>query len=263
MQTQFYIYSNGQQEGPFTIGEIESRMKSHQLSMGDYIYVEEKSDWIMLMDFEPLKGMKPNPKKDGRADFKTLKHEENLSAQEWFVLKGENRYGPFALTELIKMLQEKSLFEYEYIWRSGMSNWQRVAEVDEFKPEKIRELKEVKDMSEVFFRRRHARAKYDGSIIVHDNKRVWKGRGIEISAGGAGLVIENSMLIPGQVLYLHFKPGDGVPPFNAVCEVVSKRFLKGIKHQEQAIHYGVKFTTIGDKAIGNLTHYAEKAKVAA
>ena len=98
--------------------------------------------------------------------------------------------------------------------------------------------------------------------MVHDNKKVWKGQGFEISSGGAGIIMEHSMIVPGQVLYLHFKPADVVPPFNAVVEVVSKRFLKGVKHKDQTIHYGVKFTSIGEKALGHLNDFTQKGKAA-
>lgn len=267
MQTQFYVYINGQQEGPLSVKEVEHKLKAGEMAPSDFIYVEEKSDWISVVDFAPLTehAKKASPKIAKPPKTENVSASEGMGEEEWYTLKGENRYGPFAFADLIRMLQEKSLFEYEYVWRSGMATWQRVAEVEEFKADKIRNLKNSgeKGVSELFFRRRHKRARFDGSIIIHNNKQVWKGQSIEISAGGAGLVIENTMIIPGQTLFLHFKPGEGVPPFNAVCEVVSKRFLKGIKHKEQSIHYGVKFTNIGDKAQGFVSDFAEKGKKAA
>ncbi len=267
MQSEFYIYVNGKQMGPYPMGDVVKMMEARQVDPSDYIYVEEKADWIFLMDYEPLKNQGV-PVGSKKANSKREDDSERIEAtdpHEWYILKGENRTGPFAFIDLVKMLQEKSLYEYEYVWRPGMDSWQRVAEVADFKPDKIRDLKRSKDTSltEVFFRRRHARAQFGGSIVVHDNKRVWKGHGFEISSGGAGIVMEHSLLVPGQVLYLHFKPADVVPPFNAVVEVVSKRFLKGVKHKDQTIHYGVKFTSIGEKALGHLNDYTQKGKAAA
>lgn len=268
MQSEFYIYVNGKQMGPYPLAEVIKLMESKQVDPSDYIYVEEKSDWVFLMDYEPLKnkGAAVGSKKPSiPANVEAGESGEATDPQEWYILKGENRTGPFAYIDLIKMLQEKSLFEFEYVWRPGMDSWQRVAEVGDFKPDKIRNIKRSKDASltEVFFRRRHARAQFGGSILVHDNKRVWKGHGIEISSGGAGIIMEHSMIVPGQVLYLHFKPADLVPPFNAVVEVVSKRFLKGVKHKDQTIQYGVKFTSIGEKALGYLNEFTQKGSKAA
>jgi len=263
MQSEFYIYRNGKQEGPFSKEKVIEKIKAQDLSASDFVYLDEKSDWVLVMDYEPLteyiKTAKPKtvpPKKPTK--------ESATASQEWYILKGENRYGPFTYPDLIKMLQEKALFEYEYVWKTGMESWVRVAEVEDFTADKIRGLKDEakSNLSEVFFRRRHARAHYGASILVHDNKHVWKGQGLEISPGGAGLIMDNSMILPGQVLFLHFKPGEGVPPFNAVCEVVSKRFLKGVRHKDQAIQYGVKFTSIGENARGTIEDYAEKGSAA-
>ena len=195
-------------------------------------------------------------KKAGEVKKGSLSKDEN----EWFILKGENRYGPFSYLELVKMLQEKSLYEFDFIWHQGMSSWKRVAELSEFNVDKIKTLKKSDevDVSEVFFRRRHARAQYGASILVHNNKSVWKGQGIEISAGGAAVVIENAALQPGQILFLHFKPGDGVPPFNAICTIVNKQFLNNASSTATPVRYGVKFTSISYSVQQSIADYTKK-----
>ena len=150
MQTEFYIYVNAKQMGPYPIGEVVKMMESRQVDPSDYIYVEEKADWIFLMDYEPLKnkGAAVGSKKSHvKTKSEGEDHSEATDPHEWYILKGENRTGPFAFIDLIKMLQEKSLYEYEYVWRPGMDSWQRVAEVVDFKPDKIRDLKRSKDTS--------------------------------------------------------------------------------------------------------------------
>jgi hypothetical protein len=183
---------------------------------------------------------------------------------EWYVLKGENKFGPFAYMDLVKMLQEKKVFEFDYVWHAQLGSWTRMAELKEFQPQSIQNLQsaEMPELSEVFFRRRHKRASFNASILVHDNKSVWKGEGIEISAGGAGLYMDNAMLVPGQTLFLHFKPGDGVPPFNATCEIVSKKFMKGIKDRKSPIKYGVKFINIAPTTQEMIAEYAGREDAA-
>lgn len=243
----FYVSHNGEQKGPWSAQDILKKLKAQDLAWSDYIYDEGKGDWVMLMDHpeftSQFKSMsaKPAPPKPRKEEPK--REVEATADKEWFVLKAENKYGPFSMLEIIRMLQEKNIFEYDYVWHQAMTTWKRIAEVDEFKPEKIRALKESgsSEVQEIFFRRRHARAEYGASILVHNNKKVWKGESLELSSGGAGLVIENQEFNPGQTLFLHFKPGDGVPPFNAICTVVSKQMpLPG----RTAVRYGVKFTSI-------------------
>ena len=82
---------------------------------------------------------------------------------------------------------------------------------------------------------------------------------MEVSEGGAGVVMENAMLVPGQELYLHFKPGDGVPPFNAICEVVSKEFVKDLRDRSAPIKYGLKFKSLSSETQKFLKDYTKRS----
>lgn len=282
----YYISHNDEQLGPWTVSEIVERVNSGELTHLDYLYNEEVEDWVALMEFEPVSSqlgkqkpaLPPKEKphlekvevKSEKVDEDTSKGDEsdaNISSDlstEWYILKGENKFGPFSYTEVVKMLQQKVIFEFDFAWNAKMTAWQRIAEIGEFTEDKIKALKStlMPEISEVFFRRRHRRVSYGGTILVHDNKTVWKGRGVEISSGGAGVVMENSMVVPGQVLYLHFKPGDGVPPFNAVCEVVSKKFEDGVHEKNASVQYGLKFVNISEDTQGFLQEFTKRGVAA-
>lgn len=252
-QTLFYVARNGKQEGPISLDAIVERVNTKTLDPSDYLYDEEKKDWVMLMAHPPLserlKGAKPvsapaAPQKKVEPD-----------AAEWYVLKDNNKFGPFGHTEVVKMLQEKSLREFDYVWHAKLPSWERVASVPDFSPDSMKQLKDsgVTGLNEIFFRRRHARAEYGASILLHDNKRVYKGQSVEVSAGGAGIVVENGSWKKGDQIYMHFKPGDGVPPFNAVCEIVSKKGSGSEKYQ-----YGVKFTSIPVNTAEQINEFARQ-----
>jgi hypothetical protein len=225
----YYVAKNGQQEGPFSVDQISERLKSKDLLSTDYIYDNEISDWISLSQFTPL--------------VKVISENNNNDNESWYILKSENKYGPFSHLELVKMLQDKSLFDFDFVWKSSMSSWQQVSELNEFSSESIRKLMSISEdiKSEIFFRRRHLRVQYGASIIAHNNIKVWRGNSLEVSAGGAGIFMENEDLTAGDTIFLHFKPGDGVPSFNAVCEIVSKKPYTDTTLGPQ---YGVKFNKI-------------------
>ena len=262
----FYLTQNGKPVGPWALNEIIKNLKSNGLAWTDYLYDEAKQDWVLLMDHPALlshfretggvsaKGATPSPKNPQSKG----KPEELSNDKEWFVLKDENKYGPFTFVDLVKMLQDKNLYEFDYIWNSGFTNWKRVSECEEFRPEKVRALRGSghPEIEEVFFRRRHARARYGASLVVHNNQKVWKGESLEISPGGCGLFIENSLLEPGQTLFLHFKAGDGVPPFNAICQIVSKQMSTNGSAQ---VKYGVKFTSISRQVQLAIKGYTDNA----
>lgn len=286
MQSSFYVSHMGQQMGPYQVDEIVNLVGDGTLSPLDYVYDEAKGDWILFLEHEQLaervKALKPKappkpaPQKQEAAEpmpkVKAVAgvpaHMNEFMSREWYVLKGENKFGPFAYTDVIKMLQQGVIFEFDFAWYNGLDTWKRIAELDAFSKENVRSLKEtvLPEIREVFFRRRHKRVNYGGTCLIHDNKTVWKGKGVEISEGGAGIIMENSLCVPGQQLYLHFKPGDGVPPFNAICEIVSKDYVGDIRDPKAPVKYGLKFKTISaetQKFLHDYTNSASTGKKAA
>ncbi len=266
-QMEYYVSANGEQQGPFTAEQIVERVNRKTLDASDYLFDESKQDWIMLMAHsqlsQALKTLKPVSSTSG-SSVSALRAGQSKDGgggeiTEWFVLKGESKFGPFSYPELIKMLQDKSIFEFDYVWHVGLKAWERIATIAEFSPDKVRNFRGSNEgpINEVFFRRRHARAHHGASILVHDNRAVYKGRSIEVSAGGAGIVIENAMLQPGESLYLHFKPGDQTPPFNAACEIISKSFVNA-SDKSAPVRYGVKFTKIETQTQQILNEFALK-----
>lgn len=168
---------------------------------------------------------------------------------EWFIQKGANRYGPFTYLGVVRALQEKTVYEFDLIWKTGMTEWVRIAEHAEFSPDRIRDLVTTKNDAEgIFQQRQHPRIAFDSEVIVHDNRSAWLGKAYEGSAGGSGLVIENATLVPGQTVLLHFAAREDLPSFNALCEIVGKRYTKEIKDARSPVHYAVRFLKIDPMA---------------
>lgn len=262
MGNQYYLSSNGTHIGPFNFETILKKIEAQEHQWTDYIFDEEIGEWVMLLEHPKFCGkLAEKPASRPACTPKVTFTKELLKDKEWFIFKDGNNYGPFCQLELIQMLQEKALYEYDYIWHSKLPNWKHVAEVEDFAPEKIRSMKDSSeaDVAEIFFRRRHIRASYEASLIVHDNKTVFRGQALEISAGGAGVLIDSANLHPGQSLFLHFQPGDGVPPFNAVCQIVSKQYVKEAGSAVDPVKYGVKFTTLSQSARESIKNYTARA----
>lgn len=275
----YFVSHSSQQMGPYTVDEIVRHVAEGTLSPLDYVYDESKSDWLLFLEHpelaEKVKELKPKAPPQVQKNSEVPKKEsvkaakkgnlpsvlEEAMSHEWFILKGENKFGPFAYTDVVKMLQQGVVYEFDFAWHEGREGWDRIAELSYFNKDNMRALKEnsMPEISEVFFRRRHRRVNYGSTIIVHDNKKVWKGKAVEISEGGAGVIMENAMVIPGQELYLHFKPGDGVPPFNAVCEVVSKQYVSDLADKSSPVRYGLKFKSVSTEAEGVIKEFTKKA----
>lgn len=272
MKNNYFLSKNEKQIGPFTEEQILEKIKTKEVSWMDYIFDETKKDWILLMEHKKfnsyftesiLKKAKSDPVKNSVNKKEPTALKDSVDPKAWYVLKDNNNYGPFSIAEIIQMLQAKILFEFDYVWQSKFEGWKRVAEVPDFSSENIQKLLKSgnPEVSDYFFRRRNVRVNYGCSLVVHDNKQIYKGRSLEISSGGAGVYIETNQFLPGQNLFLHFQPGDGVPPFNAICTIVSKQFNNGVKGSgKEEYRYGVKFTSISQTIKQKIQEFAENGK---
>ena len=249
----YYIAQNGIQKGPWTLDAISEKLASKEVGWNDYIYDQKIEDWVLLLEFPILTQLFNKSFKNPIVEPKKTKNvDDSVKDRAWYILKQNNNYGPFSKHEMVQMLQSKTLFEYDFIWKKEQDSWKRLADVDEFAPDQIKSLYETwsKDRDgEVFYRRRHERAHYQGSLIIHDRKKIYKAHTFEISPGGAGLMFENTEFPLQQELHLHFRPSDQVPAFNATCKIVNKSGAK----------YGVQFTQISTGAKESISKFTKKA----
>ena len=277
----YLVSRQGLAMGPFPIDEIVAKVKAKEIDLFDYIFDEKTEDWVLLMEFPQLaaqlKSSKPPRPPAPVAEIPQQRQAETTrgeakkssgkkpegkpmlpqipltmtpsastahSISEWFVLKGENRFGPFSYTDVVRMLQQKVVFPFDLIWHAGLENWRRVVELEDFHPDTIRSLfQNSNKKQEVFVERKFKRKPFNGRVVVHDNLSLWKGESFEISKGGVGINMSNSLVVPGQHVFVHFRQHEGWPAFNAVCEVVSKKFVS----DASPVQYGLRFLSMSQE----------------
>lgn len=273
----YKVSHQGQEVGQFTLEEIITKVRSKELELFDYIFEPAQNDWILMMEHpalaEKLRSQKPPRPPGPAAPTPTPKAKTTPAAtvaapasvttagigttsetgtptpahdgSEWFVLKGEHRFGPFGFGEVVRMLQQKVVFPFDFVWHAGLGDWQRLAEVPEFHADRIKTLFEKNGKkSEIFTARKHKRKKFSSRVIIHDNLSLWKGESFEISKGGVGITMRNALVVPGQQVFVHFSGHEELPAFNAVCEVVSKKFV----NDDSPVEYGLRFLSMSPES---------------
>lgn len=275
-QTEFFVSKGERQLGPWSLTELASRLASSEIAITDFVFDDGRQDWMPLFECEALKAhlaqSKPKgapPKKTTTAKVQVV--ETKVEAQpetkavetavgtgttergEWYVQKGTHRYGPFTHAGVVRALQEKTVYEFDLVWREGMNEWVRIAQHDEFSPERIREV--AASNGEAIIRRQNPRMQFDNEVIVHDNRSVWLGRSVEGSVGGSGVVIENATLVPGQTVLLHFAAKEDLPAFNALCEIVGKKFVGDIRDAKTPVQYSLRFVKLDSQAEPRVQEY--------
>lgn len=263
---QFHVARGETPVGCFSIDEILARVEKGELDPLDHVYDEDKLDWIAI-SFHPSFSRHTEFWKRLGASKKSAQTSAATSVQtehqpeEWFVLKGDHRFGPYEYLELVRLTQEKSLNDWDFVWTKRFPKWVRIAALSEFKPEAIQALRETLSerlggtLNEVFFRRRYARAAFEGSILVHNNQRLFKGKSLEMGAGGISLVLQDGDLSVGDKVHVHIKPSKDTPAFNSSCEVMSRRAVSAGDSRAQIV-FGIKFLELDDRVKSQIDRWA-------
>ncbi len=166
-----------------------------------------------------------------------------MNNKQWFVLKGESKFGPFQYSDLISMMQNKALFDFDYVWTEGFDVWKPLADLEDFSAAQLKNL--ANENEELFNRRTCPRVELSKNVYVHNDTLLWRGRTITLSEKGALVLMENPSLLPSQLVTLHFKNADGHPSFNVVAEIIAKKSTKERLHQASCLRYAIRFLRVG------------------
>ncbi len=186
-------------------------------------------------------------------------HALKKTESKWYILRGENKYGPFEFQTMIAMIQKGELFDYNYIWSPQMEGWQPLGEVEEFSKERLSSIIRTQDpISHAFSRRGADRAEVTIPICGHNDEFFFNGQLISISLNGALVLINNPLLLPGQKLILNLGKNEiNLKSFNVLAQIVRKNFSRQRLNVKSGLNYAIKFVEAPDwgiKQIQNLVN---------
>lgn len=178
---------------------------------------------------------------------------EVSTSNEWHVLKGETQYGPYTYEEMIRMMQTNLIYGYDYVWSPHLESWTSASEIEEFSLDRLARLAEQNKEQEVFSKRAHDRVLCTLPCYVTDQQTLWEGTVENLSEGGALILMKNPVLLPGNIVHVHFRSrNEKDTAFNCMAEVLTKRLVKVRIQHDTGIHYAVKFlskTPVADQQI--------------
>ncbi len=264
----FYIYANDEQLGPLSVSEIVEKIVSNEFKLSDFVYDEDSENWVTILNHsyimkcvegtdqseeptlvgqsendEDIENIQEEPENHAVESKEDIEDNDLYLEKEWFVLRNEDRYGPFSQVEMVQMLASKILHEYDYVWKTDLKSWTKIAEMEDFgksEIEKISNLYDVEqDIENHFFRRRYPRRLCNIPVVVQAGEKVYTGTGISLGESGVGLTIENADLKEQSNILLNFKPGDHLPAFSAECKIINIT-----KNSDGALRCGVEFVKI-------------------
>lgn len=174
---------------------------------------------------------------------------EIQTADEWMILKGEDQFGPFSYSEVISLLQENSLHQFDYIWSSHLETWTPIADLAEFSADRIIRIVEKNDKHESFGIRKFDRKPIKLKAYCHNNKKLWFGQTESLSLGGAMITMENPLLTPDENIIIHFgKTTEDDNAINVSAQIITKKLIKQKIQHDTNIQYAVRFLNMSDEA---------------
>ncbi|OFZ31262.1 MAG: hypothetical protein A2622_01325 [Bdellovibrionales bacterium RIFCSPHIGHO2_01_FULL_40_29] len=169
-------------------------------------------------------------------------HPEN----DWFVLLGDQKFGPYDYKTMISMMQKHELMDYNYVWAAHLDSWTPVYQLEEFSKDRFQILlQKESEYLNTFIQRKSARIEVDIPLMGHNGIRFFDGKVTSLSEQGALCMINTPLVQIGDFLKMHFKTnGPDALSFNTEAEVIRKNFSKQRLNSKSGLYYAVRFNDI-------------------
>lgn len=182
----------------------------------------------------------------------------NPQAQDqWYILRGEMKYGPYDYRSMISMLQNGELFDYNYVWSGHLESWTALGDLQEFSKETLIRLIQTRDhLNDAFKNRQATRVDVKVPVFAHNDHNFFDGHTLSISENGALVLLNDPLLYLGQRIIINFRTSEINPQsFNVFCEVVRKNFSKQRINVKSGLHYAVRFLQVQDQGKEQLLNW--------
>lgn len=180
-------------------------------------------------------------------------HPEN----DWFVLLGDQKYGPYNYKTMIEMLQSNQLMDYNHVWASHLESWTPINQLEEFSKERFQLLlQKESDYLNSFIQRKSPRAEVNIPLIGHNSIRFFDGAVTSLSENGALCLLNSPLVQVGDNLKLHVKALDSSKmAFNIEAEVIRKNFSKQRLNSKSGLYYAIRFNDIQSVGLEQIKNF--------
>ncbi|MBX3039342.1 MAG: DUF4339 domain-containing protein [Bdellovibrionaceae bacterium] len=166
---------------------------------------------------------------------------------QWYILRGEDKYGPFEYMSMVRMMQNNELYDYNYVWAPHLESWTLAGELADFSQDRMARLIEsgVIKPTGSFIDRQADRADIVVPVYGHNGHMFFDGQSLSISANGSLLLLNTPLMLPGQEFHLHFRNGGAnKTAFNVRAQIVRKNYTRTRINVKSGLHYAVRFIQI-------------------
>ncbi len=185
---------------------------------------------------------------------------EKDSHKQWFILRGEMKYGPYDYSSIIRMMQDHEVLDYNYLWSEHLDAWTLLSELPEFSKDRLAILVQDKNfMDEAFNRRKQTRAPIVAPILAHNDKHLFDGQTLNLSAGGGLFLLNDPLLLPRDQILIYFrKTPKSSEDFKVLAEIVRKNYSRQRLNVKSGLYYALRFLKVQEPGHEIIRQWVEK-----
>jgi hypothetical protein len=168
-----------------------------------------------------------------------------LSEKKWYYRESQSPRGPVSQFDIIEKIQRNELSDYQFIWAPHFDNWKRLCDSEEFSKIYVQSVYEQlsgNDGESCFLPRRTLRKKIICEVSGHNSNIFLSGHTESLSLNGCQAELNTPLLQTCDQVTVHFTyPKNVNLNFNALCEVLQKKYTPCKLRQNMKIKYILKF----------------------
>lgn len=170
---------------------------------------------------------------------------QELFEKKWYYMSSNEPQGPLCHIDLVKKLQDKDIFDYQYVWAPHYEEWKMFCEAEEFSKKYIQWVYDnlfEKNGQFYFNRRNSTRKKVTCEVNGHNSAIFMTGHTESLSMNGCEVEFDYPLLQVHDQITVHcVYPQDLNLHFNALCQVLQKKYTPRKFHQKMKVKYILKF----------------------
>ncbi len=130
--SQWYLSKNGQALGPLEEDKVIALIEEGDLSPIDLVYQTGATEWVPISEVEIFAQHfqkaedEAAPQGDGEREWVILKKVVTDKGKEY------KQLGPFAVSQVFKMIDQGEAKFTDFAWKQGMETWVKISEIQDF-----------------------------------------------------------------------------------------------------------------------------------
>ncbi|MBC7387352.1 MAG: DUF4339 domain-containing protein [Cryobacterium sp.] len=225
-QPEWFIAIGEKSVGPMSAPEVYERVVAGELTWISYAWKEGMGDWARLCDIPTFQSAVPPPPVAKPKAQPPAMPTKKIQPKVWFLFFNESQHGPFSEDEIEGMLGAGKANGETFVWKDGMSDWERLDSVHAFSTATASATHSGSSSAAISGnqsrtgevspagseKRLYSRKPLLAKIMIVDGDQLLVGMARDVSVGGMQVLSEFVPSKVGSKLKLNISPSDPANP---------------------------------------------------